>query len=42
MGRDNLTAEEAFARLRDLSQRANRKLRDVAHDLVIPGRPAAP
>ena len=37
MERHRLTAEQAFDRLRDLSQRSNVKLRDVADQLVYTG-----
>ena len=46
MSRENVTAENAFARLREHSQRTNRKLRDVADDVVLtgelPGGPMQP
>ena len=34
MGQRRCTAEEAFEALVTMSQDANRKLRDIAHDLV--------
>ncbi len=37
MATRKVTAEEAFALLRSVSQRANRKLRDVADDVVFTG-----
>jgi AmiR/NasT family two-component response regulator len=37
MERHRLTAEQAFDRLRDLSQRSNVKLRDVAEQLISTG-----
>lgn len=41
MGRDLLTEEQAFARLREASQHLNRKLRDIAAEVtrtgVVPG-----
>lgn len=42
MNRDTVTAEEAFARLRVLSQHQNRPLREVAEDVVRTGEIAAP
>lgn len=38
MCRHDLTEDAAFARLRTVSQRSNRKLRDVADDVVMTGR----
>ncbi len=37
MERHRLTEEQAFDRLRDLSQRSNVKLRDVAEQLIYTG-----
>ena len=37
MARELLTAEQAFERLRDTSQRLHRKLRDVARDVINTG-----
>ena len=37
MERHRLTAEQAFGRLRDLSQRGNVELRDVAEQIVYTG-----
>jgi DNA-binding response OmpR family regulator len=37
MTRDLLTAEEAFSQLRDASQRLNRKLYEIADDVVLTG-----
>ena len=37
MAREKLTEQQAFDRLREVSQRENRKLRDVADDVVLTG-----
>jgi AmiR/NasT family two-component response regulator len=37
MARHRLTQEQAFERLRDLSQRSNVKLRDVAEQIICTG-----
>lgn len=42
MQRDVVTADEAFARLRELSERQNRPLRDIADDVVRTGEIPAP
>jgi transcriptional regulator with GAF, ATPase, and Fis domain len=44
IGQRRCTAEAAFDVLRDISQRQNRKLRDIAAEIVqgLTGRPAAP
>ncbi len=42
MERHHLTAEQAFTRLRITSQHLNRKLREVAEELVDTGREALP
>ncbi len=43
MGRDLITAEQAFRELREVSQATNRKLRDVAQDVIETGElPHAP
>jgi AmiR/NasT family two-component response regulator len=39
MERHRLTEEQAFQRLRDLSQRSNVKLREVAEQIVYTGDP---
>lgn len=41
MAREGLTADDAFARLRDLSQRLNRPLRDIADETATAGEPPA-
>jgi len=38
MARQNLTEEQAFAVLREASQRGNRKLRDIADEVVLTGQ----
>ena len=38
MARELLTAEQAFARLREASQRLHRKLRDIADEVVRTGQ----
>jgi AmiR/NasT family two-component response regulator len=38
MARELLTAEQAFDRLRDASQRQHRKLRDIAEEVISTGQ----
>lgn len=42
MNRETVTADEAFARLRTLSQRQNRPVRDIAEDVVRTGEVPVP